>query len=333
LAYAHCVSRKSGRTIIVFSIAKSRLAWRTGAILAAVAASGTLGISAASASTYVMPLGGIAVPGDSAGAPAVLVASLEGRNEVTGGTRDGQALALIGLQGNTLSYTIRTSGIIGIPTQAAIHAGGPGVDGPVVVPLFTTASPAGVGSGTVTVTDPAVLDALRSNPGGFYADLSTAIFPGGAARAQLHLLNHTVSTSGVAAVQESVVLGSQIYACTAQADGSFAFTQDNVDAHLTGGIHHTFVQHGPAGPPQWQAPDGSAVTGALVTKNANGAGNIAELNLNATQIGGSAGLLAHVVEVLRLNTVGGVAPAGSCDPQATPTVHVPYHADYVFING
>ena len=114
-----------------------------------------------------------------------------------------------------------------------------------VVPLFTTASPFGTGSGTVTVTDPAVLDALRSNPGGFYADVSTAIFPGGAARAQLHLLNHAVSTSGVAAVQESVLLGSQIYACTAQPDGSFAFTQDNVDAHLTGGIHHTFVQHGP----------------------------------------------------------------------------------------
>jgi hypothetical protein len=202
----------------------------------------------------------------------------------------------------------------------------------VVVPLFTTASSFGTGSGTVTVTDPAVLDALRANPGGFYADVSTAIFPGGAARAQLHLLNHAVSTSGVAAVQESVVAGSQIYACTAQPDGSFAFTQNNVDAHLTGGIHHTFVQPA-AGPPQWQAPDGSAVTGAVVAKNANGAGNIAELNLNATQIGASSGLLAHVVEVLRLNTVGGVAPAGSCDPQATPTVHVPYHADYVFING
>jgi hypothetical protein len=316
----------------VFSIAKNRLAWRTGAILAAAAASVVLGTGAASASTYVTPLGGITVPGDPAGAPAALVASLEGRNETTGGARDGQALELIGLQGDKLSYTIRASGL-GVPTGAAIHAGGPGTDGPVVVPLFTTASPAGTASGTVTVTDPAVLDALRSNPGGFYADLTTAIFPGGAARAQLHLLNHAVSTRGVAAVQESVVLGAQIYACTAQPDGSFAFTQDNVDAHLTGGIHHTFVQHGPAGPPQWQAPDGSAVTGALVTKNANGAGNIAELNLNATQTGAAAGLLAHVVEVLRLNTVGGVAPAGSCDPQATPTAHVPYHADYVFING
>jgi hypothetical protein len=27
------------------------------------------------------------------------------------------------------------------------------------------------------------------------------------------------------------------------------------------------------------------------------------------------------------------APAGSCDPQGTPIVNVPYHADYVFING
>jgi Protein of unknown function (DUF3455) len=88
-----------------------------------------------------------------------------------------------------------------------------------------------------------------------------------------------------------------------------------------------------AGPPQWQAPDGSAVSGKVVAKNANGAGNIAELNLDATQIGASTGLLAHAVEVLRLNTVGGVAPTGTCDPQATPIVNVPYQADYIFING
>lgn len=110
-------------------------------------------------------------------------------------------------------------------------------------------------------------------------------------------------------------------------------TQNNVEARLTGGIHHTFVQP-TAGPPQWQAPDGSAVSGTrVVTRNANGAGNIAELDLDATQIGDSTGLLANTVEVLRLNTVGGVAPTGPCDPQATPTVNVPYQADYLFING
>jgi hypothetical protein len=316
----------------VTSSTKRRLAWRIGAVLAAAAASGTLAVSAASANSDVTPPAGITVPGDPTAAPAVLVASLEGRNEVTGGATDGQALELIGLQGNTLSYSVSWRGI-GTPTEAHIHAGVRGADGPVVVPLFTTPRPAGgFASGTVTVTDPALLAALRSDPGGFYADLHATAFPGGAARAQLHLLNHAVATSGVAALQESVVRGSQIYACTARPDGSFAFTQFGVEARLFGGIHHTFVQPA-AGPPQWHAPDGSAVTGKVVTANANGAGNIAELNLDATQIGASTGLLAHVVEVLRLNTVGGVAPAGSCDPQATPIVNVPYRADYVFING
>jgi CHRD domain/Protein of unknown function (DUF3455) len=311
---------------------KHRLTCSVGAVLAAATASATLAIGAASASTDVTPPAGITVPGNSAGAPAVLVASLEGRNEVTGGAVDGKALELIGIRGDTVTYSVSWRGI-GAPTEAAIHAGASGVDGPVVVPLFTTPRPAGgFASGSVTVSDPTVLTALQSNPGDFYADLNTADFPQGAMRAQLHQLTHTVATSGVAALQESVVLGSQIYACTPQADGSFAFTQHDVDAHLTGGIHHTFVQPD-AGPPQWQAPDGSAVSGKVVAKNANGAGNIAELNLDATQIGASSGLLAHVVEVLRLNTVGGVAPTGTCDPQATPIVNVPYQADYIFING
>jgi hypothetical protein len=316
----------------MISSTKRRLAAGIGAGLAAAAAFGTLGISSASASSGPAPPAGITVPGDATAAPATLVASLEGRNEVTAGAAAGQALELIGIQGNTLSYSVSWRGI-GTPTGADIHAAGRGLQGPVVVPLFTTPRPAGgFASGTVTVTDPALLAALRSDPGGFYADLHTNEFPGGAVRAQLHLLNHAVSTSGVAAVQESVVLGSQIYACTAQADGSFAFTQHDVEARLGGGIHHTFVQPD-AGPPQWQAPDGSAVTGTVVTKNANGAGNIAELNLDATQTGNPAGLLAHAVEVLRLNTAGGVAPAGPCDPQATPIASVPYQADYVFING
>jgi hypothetical protein len=310
---------------------RGRLACGIGAALAAAVAFGTLAISAASAASDVTPPG-ITVPGDSTGAPAVLVASLEGRNEVTPGAADGQALELIGIQGNTVSYSVSWRGI-GTPTEADIHAGGRGVDGPVVVPLFTTPRPTGgFASGSVTVADPTLLAALRSDPSGFYTDLRTTDFPSGAVRAQLHLLNHVVSTSGVAALQESVVLGSQIYACTLQTDGSFAFAQHDVDAHLTGGIHHTFVQP-LAGTPQWQAPDGSAVTGKLVTKNANGAANIAELNLDATQIGTSTGMLSHAVEVLRLNTVGGVAPTGTCDPQATPIVNVPYQADYIFING
>jgi CHRD domain/Protein of unknown function (DUF3455) len=309
-----------------------RLGCAMGAAFAAAGAIATVASGAASANSEVTPSAGIAAPADATAAPTTLVASLEGRNEVSAGSAAGQALELVGIHNNTLTYTIAWRGI-GTPIAADIHAGARGVNGPVVVPLFTTPRRAGgLASGTVTVSDPTLLAALRSNPSGFYADLHTNVFPGGAVRAQLHLLNHPVSTSGVPALQESVAHGSQIYACTRQSDGTFAFTQHNVEAHLTGGIHHTFVQPD-AGPPQWQAPDGSAVSGKVVTRNANGDGNIAELNLDATQIGRSTGLLGNVVEVLRLNTVGGVAPTGVCDPQATPIVNVPYQADYVFING
>jgi hypothetical protein len=312
------------------SFTKRRLPSGVGMLVAAAATFTPLLTSTASAASDVTPPAGISVQADTAGASAVLIASLEGRNELTP-VADGQALALIGIHDDALTYAVAWRGT-GTPTAVDIHAGARGVDGPIVVPLFTTPRPAGgVVSGTVDVDDPALLAALRSDPSDFYADLHTDRLPNGAARAQLHLLTHAAGSQSVAALQEPVVIGSQIYACTMRADGSFAFTQHDVEARLGGGIHHTFVQPD-AGPPQWQAPDGSAVSGKVANRNDNGAGNIAELNLDATQIGQPTGLLGDVVEVLRLNTVGGVAPAGTCDPQATPTINVPYQADYVFIN-
>src|SRR5262249_53569897 len=171
----------SGRTLSMISSTKRRLAAGIGAGLAAAAAFGTLGISAASASSDPAPSAGITVPGGAPARPATLAASREGGNEVTAGAAAGQALELIGIQGNTLSYSVSWRGI-GTPTGADIHAAGRGLDGPVVVPLFSTPPPAGgFASGTVTVTDPALLAALRSDPGGFYADLHTTAFPGGAA--------------------------------------------------------------------------------------------------------------------------------------------------------
>jgi hypothetical protein len=308
---------------------KRRLGSGVGMVVAAAATCVALLSSTASAASDVTPPAGITVQTDTAGTSTVLIASLEGRNEVTD-TSDGQALALIGVHDDALTYAISWRGT-GVPTAGELHAGARGVDGPVVLPLFTTPRPAGGStSGTISVSDPALLAALRSNPGAFYVDLHTDRFPAGATRAQLHRLNQASGANHIAALQESVVLGSQIYACTVQADGSFAFTQHDVEARLGGGIHHTFVQPD-AGPPQWQAPDGSAVSGKVATRNPNGDGNIAELSLDATQIGNTDGLLANVVEVLRLNTVGGVAPVGTCDPQATPTISVPYQADYVFI--
>lgn len=135
-----------------------------------------------------------------------------------------------------------------------------------------------------------------------------------------------------AGVALSVVSGQQIYKCTQQPDGTFAFKQDNVDATLDQGIKHSFVTAG-SGPPQWVAPDGSAVTGTVVSSTPHGDGNIPELKLTATQSGSPTGLLSNVVEVDRINTTGGVAPPGPCDPNVNPTAAVPYTAKYLFVQG
>jgi hypothetical protein len=131
-------------------------------------------------------------------------------------------------------------------------------------------------------------------------------------------------------IRASVISGQQIYKCTQQSDGTFAYKQDNVSAQLGQGIKHSFVTPG-SGPPQWVAPDGSAVTGKVVTSTPHGDGNIPELKLTATQSGKSTGLLSKVIEVRRINTSGGVAPSGSCDPKTKPTAAVLYKADYVFV--
>src|SRR5262249_59105441 len=74
-----------GRTISMISSTKRRLARGIGAGLAAVAAFGTLGVSAASASSGPAPLAGITLPGGPPPPPPTPSASLEGPNEATPG--------------------------------------------------------------------------------------------------------------------------------------------------------------------------------------------------------------------------------------------------------
>ncbi len=74
-----------------------------------------------------------------------------------------------------------------------------GVNGDVKVPLFGTAMPDTVtaAAGVLTVSDPAIADALRANPSGFYLNLHTKEFPGGAVRGQLTRLNHPANVLGL----------------------------------------------------------------------------------------------------------------------------------------
>ncbi|MFF4112059.1 CHRD domain-containing protein [Streptomyces sp. NPDC001714] len=310
-----------------------------------IAATRRKSLVAAAITVTVTALGGGAVPATAATGhtstghhssttSVVLAASLRGANEVpvaggpAVGDKDGAALEFIQIRGDKVTVAVTWRGT-GRPTDLHIHQGAKGTNGGVKIDfgkLLKKAKRYSV-TGSVKVTDKALLKQLTTDPGAFYANLHTAEFPGGALRGQLHAVT-TVSGLKAGGFQASVVTGKQIYECKPADGGGYAFAQRDVSAKLGGGIRHSFVAPN-SGTPQWVAPDGTAVTGAVVTKTANGTGNIPELDLKTTRSGKNHGLLAHTGEILRLNTVGGVAPAGSCTPGAV--VGVPYRADYVFV--
>ncbi|MFE9443264.1 CHRD domain-containing protein [Streptomyces sp. NPDC006602] len=303
---------------------------RINAIVAAVAvAAGGIAATATPAS---------ASGGDSGG--TVLAASLRGANEVpvdggpAVGDKDGAALQFVKVQGDKVSVAVKWRGT-GKPTALHLHQGAMGTNGGIKVDftdLLDSNRKGRTVTGTVKVGDAALLDALTTDPGSFYVNLHTAEFPGGAVRGRLHKV--TVAAfdfrDALHNFQASVLKGKQIYECKPAEGGGYAFAQRDVSAVLAGGIAHSFVQPN-SGTPQWIAPDRSAVTGAVLSRTPNGNGNIPELDLKATRSGKHHGLLADATEILRLNTVGGVAPAGTCTPGTI--VGVPYQADYVFLRG
>lgn len=129
----------------------------------------------------------------SASAPAMsLIAQLDGAQEVPApngpavGDQDGKAVALIKVKGDRITFALTWNGI-DTPTLGHIHEGKAGTNGAVKVGLFTTAMPAGVHSaaGQTAITDAALAERLRTDPSGFYVNLHSAEFPGGAVRGQL----------------------------------------------------------------------------------------------------------------------------------------------------
>ncbi|MEU0691235.1 CHRD domain-containing protein [Streptomyces uncialis] len=272
----------------------------------------------------------------STGTSTVLAASLRGANEVPPasgaavGDPDGGALLFLRVKGDKVSVAVKWQGVTP-PTALHIHDGVKGVNGVIEVdytPLLGAARGNSL-TATVTVTDGTLLQRLRDDPGGFYANLHTAEFPGGAVRGQLHKVTARVDfPNALDSFQASVVKGEQIYRCERNRAGGHTFAQRDVRAVLGGRIGHTFTRPG-SGTPRWVARDGSAVTGEVVGRTPNGAANIPELDLRAKKSGKKRGLLATTTEILRLNTTGGVAPTGNCAPGTVKGV--PYGADYVFV--
>ena len=125
-------------------------------------------------------------------------------------------------------------------------------------------------------------------------------------------------------------VGVQKYAC--QPNGAWLFTDP--EATLYDSRHEkpvgTHFLNFATGRPVWQFKDGSPVEAARKATASGGAGNIAWLLLQAvaTTSGSDGDRLAGSTWVQRLNTSGGVAPAGTCTPGETAAV--PYTTDYFF---
>jgi hypothetical protein len=83
--------------------------------------------------------------------------------------------------------------------------------------------------------------------------------------------------------------------------------------------------------PTFESFDGSSVVGALKASEPapDPARAIPWLLLTAVSTQGD-GVLAGVDYIQRLETRGGVAPTGACDPATDAAVAVPYRARYVF---
>ena len=124
--------------------------------------------------------------------------------------------------------------------------------------------------------------------------------------------------------------GVQRYAC--QANGTWLFTDPVAELYeperskAVGSHYLNFA----TGRPVWKFKDGSTVEAARKASAPAGAGNIAALLLEAvsTTAGDDGDRFARTTWVQRLNTSGGVAPAGACVPGAV--IAVPYTTDYVF---
>jgi hypothetical protein len=119
--------------------------------------------------------------------------------------------------------------------------------------------------------------------------------------------------------------GVQIYDCKAAADGGMGWLFRAPEADLfdrrgrLAGSHY-------AGP-TWEALDGGTVVAARVAGASVDASAIPWLLLQATSHTGK-GRMADVTFIQRVNTTGGLAPAGSCEMGAV--AEVDYTADYLF---
>jgi CHRD domain len=111
-----------------------------------------------------------------------LAATLAGANETVPGDPDGTGSfsAEIDTASGDFCYVLSAEKIAK-PTAAHLHTGAAGSDGPPLTALEVT----GPASDMCIALEPDVLKPIVANPAGYYINVHTADFPGGAVRGQL----------------------------------------------------------------------------------------------------------------------------------------------------
>ena len=116
----------------------------------------------------------------------VIVKELSGAQERPPADRDGSGTAVVRLRPDAGAVCFRlTVRNIKLPAAGAhIHRGAAGSNGPIVV-QFVAPGASGVSAGCTTGVAASLIQEIAANPAGFYVNVHTTEFPGGAIRAQL----------------------------------------------------------------------------------------------------------------------------------------------------
>ena len=143
-------------------------------------------------------------------------------------------------------------------------------------------------------------------------------------------VNLAVPKGQVLAV-ETYARGVQIYDCKPAQDDArrfeWVFRAPEADLFDDEGKR---VGHHYAGP-TWEWTDGSKVVGTVAAQAPAAGGDAIPWLLLGVKSASTRGALAGTASVQRLDTVGGKAPAGSCDPATgAREARVPYTATYYF---
>jgi hypothetical protein len=128
-------------------------------------------------------------------------------------------------------------------------------------------------------------------------------------------------------VMSTTASGVQIYSCEYDAQHRLAWVFKSPLATLFDTSGQAVIKH--AAGPSWQADDGSRLVGHVLAQTpGNTAESIPQLLLE-TRSTGASGTLSNIRYIQRINTVGGLMPAGACTSEHQ-TGSSPYIANYVF---